>query len=266
MKIHSLFPPRLLALGLLALLVPGAAADVVELRSGELVQGRFEGGTQNTVRFNVGGQVRVVPVAEIVAISFDMRPAEPAPPAPVESAPTPAAQAPAAAAAPAVPPAPASITVPAGTALLVRLRDPLDSNRHGVGHRFSGTLEGKLAVGTEVVAPVGSTVYGKLTSAQQAGRVVGKTELQATLTGILIGGVVVPIQTGDCQAKADPAGRDTVRKVARGAAIGALVDGSKGARNGAKIGAGAAILTRGPSIYIPSGTLLEYRLTQPLSR
>ena len=48
-----------------------------------------------------------------------------------------------------------------------------------LGTAFS--YQGKLAVGTEVVAPEGSTVYGKLTSAQQAGRVVGKTELQAVI-------------------------------------------------------------------------------------
>lgn len=46
--------------------------------------------------------------------------------------------------------------------------------------------------------------------------------------------------------------------------IGGLVDGSDGARTGAKVGAGAAILTKGEQINIPAGTIMETRLKTAL--
>jgi len=44
-----------------------------------------------------------------------------------------------------------------------------------------------------------------------------------------------------------------------------LVDGSSGAKTGAKVGLGASILTGGQSINVPAGTLLETALRTPLS-
>ena len=59
-------------------------------------------------------------------------------------------------------------------------------------------------------------------------------------------------------------GRNTVGRTARAAAIGGLIDGSDGARTGAKVGLGASILTRGESLQVPAGTLLETQLRTPL--
>ncbi len=53
-------------------------------------------------------------------------------------------------------------------------------------------------------------------------------------------------------------------QVARWTAIGGLSDGSSGARTGAKVGLGAAILTGGNQAEIPAGTLLEFTLTEAL--
>ena len=44
--------------------------------------------------------------------------------------------------------------------------------------------------------------------------------------------------------------------------VGALADGSSGARTGAKVGLGAAVLTGGNQAQIPAGTLLEFSLTE----
>ncbi len=254
---------------LLALTLPSAQADVLELRSGELLSGTYMGGTQSSIRFEVAGSLRVVATTEILALSFDLRPA-PAPKAPPAAAPAPAPAAPTApapAAAAAAPKAPAAgVTVPAGTPLSVRLKDSLDSNRHSNGHRFTAVLEGNLVVGGATVARKGSPVYGELVGKKKSGRLRGKSEFTVRLTAVSIDGTIVPITSSGCQVVTENTAKRTAGTVARGAAIGGLAKGSKGAKNGAKWGAGAAILTAGNSIFIPAGTLLEFSLAAPLKR
>ena len=187
---------------------------------------------------------------------------ERAAPAPV-AAPAPAlAAAPAAAAKTAT----AGVTVPAGTPLSVRLKDSLDSNRHSSGHRFTAVLEGNLVVGGTTVARKGSPVYGELLGKKKSGRLRGRSEFTVRVTAVSIDGTIVPISSSGCKVVTENTAKRTVGTVARGAAIGGLAKGSKGAKNGAKWGAGAAILTTGNSIFIPAGTLLEFSLTAPLKR
>lgn len=254
---------------LLVLTLPSAQADILELRSGELLSGTYMGGTQSSIRFEVAGSLRVVATTEILALSFDRRPA-PAAKAPPAAAPAPAPAAPKAAApaaAAAAPKAPATgVTVPAGTPLSVRLKDSLDSNRHSNGHRFTAALEGNLVVAGTTVARKGSPVYGELVGKKKSGRLRGKSEFTVRLTAVSIDGTIVPITSSGCQVVTENTAKKTAGTVARGAAIGGLAKGSKGAKNGAKWGAGAAILTAGNSIFIPAGTLLEFSLAAPLKR
>ena len=89
--------------------------------------------------------------------------------------------------------------------------------------------------------------------------------MQITLTQILINNQLKPIVTSGVKAVTDNTAKNTVGKTARFAAIGALADGKKGARTGAKVGAGAALLTRGGKINIPANTLLEVPLAEPFT-
>jgi hypothetical protein len=159
-----------------------------------------------------------------------------------------------------------AVTVPAGTHLMVRMTDTVNSRAHGEGHRFTAKLEGDLIVNNSVVAPKGSTIYGQLTKSEQSRRLVGRSKMTFTFTHLMINGQLKPIQTSNIQAvDKKGTGRDTVGKTARGTAIGALADGRDGARQGAKIGLGVAILTAGRSVNIPSGTLLDITLDAPFT-
>ena len=159
-----------------------------------------------------------------------------------------------------------SVTVPAGTHLMVRMTDTVNSRAHGEGHRFTAKLEGDLVVNGKVVAPMGSKVYGQLTKSEQSRRLVGRSKVTFTFTHLMINGQLKPIQTSNIQTVAEKgSGGDTVGKTARGTAIGALADGREGARKGAKIGLGVAILTAGRSVNIPSGTLLDLTLAAPFT-
>jgi hypothetical protein len=156
------------------------------------------------------------------------------------------------------------VTVPAGTHLMVRMTDTVNSRAHGEGHRFTAELEGDLVVNDTVVAPRGSKIYGQLSKSEQSRRLVGRSKMTIIFTHLMINGQLKPIQTSNIQTVAEKgATGSAVGKTARGAAIGALADGEDGARTGAKIGLGVAILTGGNSVNIPSGTLLDITLDLP---
>ncbi len=81
----------------------------------------------------------------------------------------------------------------------------------------------------------------------------------------MIGDELHPIATNALQAKTDNEAKNTARRTARAGLIGGLIDGSDGAKTGAKVGLGVSVLTKGSSIHIPSGTIMETNLRAPLT-
>src|SRR5271154_4704462 len=88
-----------------------------------------------------------------------------------------------------------TITVPAGTRVLIRMVDSIDSSKQKAGFRFTATLETNLQAVDVVVAPRGTTVYGQLASASSAGKMSGSSELTLELTDIVINGTTYPLLT-----------------------------------------------------------------------
>lgn len=168
---------------------------------------------------------------------------------------------------------PQTILVPAGTRILVRMVDSVDSTKQTTGYRFMATLETNLQVGDAVVALRGTTVYGRLVSASSAGRFAGSSDLTLELTDILIHDNLYPLQSSAYEIKGRGEGKHTARDVVGGAGLGALIGGLAGGGKGAGIGvlAGAAGGTalaaskKGEQISIPSESLIEFRLEQPAS-
>jgi len=85
-----------------------------------------------------------------------------------------------------------------------------------------------------------------------------------TLTDININGNITPISTSAINALTKSTGKSTVGRVGRATAIGALADGSDGAKTGAKIGLGVSLLRGGNQVVVPAGTLLDFKLSAPL--
>lgn len=164
-----------------------------------------------------------------------------------------------------------TITVPAGTRILIRTVDSIDSSKQKTGYRFTASLETNLQVDGVTVASRGATVYGRLASAESAGRMKGSSELTLELTDIVIKGTTYPLVTSTYEVKGQGEGSKTAKKVVGGAGLGALIGGiaggGKGAGIGALAGAGAgtavAASKKGQQLSIPSETLLEFRLQQP---
>ena len=165
------------------------------------------------------------------------------------------------------------ITVPAGTRILIRTIDPIDTEKQKTGFRFTGSLETNLQAEDEVIAPRGSMVYGRLAEASSSGRMSGSSQLTLELTDIVINGTAYPLLTSTYEIRGEGEGKKTTRKVLGGAGLGALIGGIAGGGKGAGIGAlaglagGTAIAAskKGEQLQIPSESLLEFRLEQPVA-
>jgi hypothetical protein len=153
------------------------------------------------------------------------------------------------------------------------MTDSVDSSKQKAGYRFTASLETNLQAQNVVVAPRGTVVYGRLASASSAGRMSGSSELTLELTDILINGTAYPLLTSTYDVKGSGEGSKTAKKVVGGAGLGALIGGLAGGGKGAGIGAlagaagGTAIAgaKKGEQLSIPSETLLEFRLAQPVA-
>ena len=162
------------------------------------------------------------------------------------------------------------VTVPAGTRLLIRMTDSVDTGRNRVGAIFTAELQTNLQVGRDVVAPAGTVVHGRLANVTGAGRAVGRSDLQLELADIVINGTAFPIVSSDYsvqggRASTESAGR-LLRGVGLGAAVGAFNSGAgRGAGMGATGAAAASVIGRGEQVNIPRGTILEFRLQEPAS-
>jgi hypothetical protein len=165
------------------------------------------------------------------------------------------------------------ITVPAGTRILIRMVNSVDSSKQQVGYRFTANLETNLQVDEVVVAPRGSTVYGRLANAKSAGNMSGGAELTLELTDIVIKGTAYPLLTSSYQVASQGQGSKTAKRVVGGTGLGALIGGLSGGGKGAAIGAGAgaaagtivSAASKGKQVSVPSESLLEFRLEQPVS-
>src|SRR5438270_2658431 len=254
----------LAVMGLGLFMVAAATADTLELKDGRVLKGKYLGGTQAVMRFEINGEVQTFNTTDLVALTFTGSSGRAVPAAAMPSAP---------AANMASPDPGGAMTIPAGQSLLVRMIDGVDSSKNHVGDVFHASLETDLTIGNTVVARKGADVYGRLAEAKGAGHMSGSSELQLELSRIVIDGKDYPVVSSDYSLKGKGRGSDTAKKVGGGAVagaiIGAIAGGGKGAAIGAGVGsaagAGVQVLTKGQQVKVPSETLLEFRLQQPVT-
>ncbi len=234
----------LAAASILSLWIGATLADTLELADGSLFEGDFVGSSNGIIMFDTGDGIEAFPESEVVGVYFSAGVAT----ADSERSKT-----------------PATITVPAGTRLVVRTSDTVDTRRHSAGHRFRGQLESALVVDGVTVARRGSMVHGRIVQSTQSSRVVGSSELAMQFSDIMIDDQLYEMQTGGLKARTQDEAARTIGRTARASVIGALIGGSSGAKTGAAVGVGASLLTSGASVNVPAGTILETNLTAPLT-
>ncbi len=192
--------------------------------------------------------------------------------APAQPAPA-VAPAPVADRTPAPPPPPKPVTIDSGTALSIRMIDPIDSDRNQIGDRFHATLDTPISVNDQIVLPAGADIEGRVAELRTAGHFAGQSQIALELTTVGINGRRYNLQTDQYSQQGSSRGKNTAAKVGGGAAVGAILGGilggGKGAAIGATVGAGAGTgvqaATKGQQIHIKPEQLLTFRLQSPLT-
>ena len=287
---------RLIYAGIALVCATLGFADTITLKSGRVINGTYLGGTARTVRVDDGDNVRTVDVSDIVRIEFGgnsyessarnsgrsssgptlrradsssssdsdpdrpvlrrpenvMRPADAPPPPP------PAAMA-------------TSGTLPAGTNLVIRMIDAVDSETNRVGQTFRASLDQPVMVDGETLIPRGADAVVKLVDAKESGKLTGRADLTLSLQSVSVNGRMLDINTQSINKESGSQGEKTAKvaggTAAVGAIIGAIAGGGKGAAigagAGAAAGAGSQVITGGQRVRIPSETRLTFVLDNP---
>ncbi len=169
--------------------------------------------------------------------------------------------------------APRTVTVPEGTVIAVRLIDPIDTERSKAGDTFRATLSQPVMVGDEVVIPGDADITGQIVDSKSAGHFTGQSALALTLTSLRVNGKTYQLRTSQYEQQGSSRGKRTAATVGGGAGLGAIIGGiaggGKGAAIGAAVGAGAGTgvqaATKGQQIKLPSETVLNFRLENPVN-
>ncbi|NWG14289.1 MAG: hypothetical protein HXY20_12215 [Acidobacteria bacterium] len=272
---------------MLGLLAPVGRADELIMKDGKEYSGKLVRADSNIVEFRVAGKIETFNTRDVAQIVF-REPGLVNPPS-ARSVRTPTPAEPVAAPPSGNPPAervlqsrPASdqpdtsrptVTLPAGTPLLIRTSEEIDTDRNQVGDVFNAALAQPLKLGSEEIAPAGSEVKGHVAYAQESGTFAGRSELILELIELKVRHRTYQLRTSDYVEAGASRGRRTAATVggaaAVGAVIGAIVGGGKGAAigagTGAAVGTGVQVLTRGQTLKVPAETLLEFKLQHPLT-
>jgi hypothetical protein len=160
------------------------------------------------------------------------------------------------------------VTIPAGTAIRVRLNESLGTQLNRPGDRFDAALELPLIVNGRQAAPRGADVYGIVRECLPSGHLKGRAVLMLSLREIVVDGRSIPLQTDSQTLTSGRHRRRNLALIGGGAGIGATIGALAGGGPGAAIGAGAgaaagltgAILAGRKQVRIPAETVLNFRL------
>lgn len=166
-----------------------------------------------------------------------------------------------------------AVELPAGTNLLIRMIDGVDSEKNTVGQTFHATVDQAVTVAGQSVIPRGADAVVKLVDSKESGKLSGRSELTLALVSVRVDDRMVDVNTQTIKEQSDARGQKTAKMAGGGAVagaiIGAIAGGGKGAAAGAAAGgaagAGVEAISKGPRVRIPSETRLMFVLDNPVT-
>ena len=179
------------------------------------------------------------------------------------------------------------VTIPAGTALNVKLENTLTSFSNRAGDPFQGRITSPVMIDGKPAIPAGTTVQGRVTKISEPRRIAGKPTIaifpeaivlpngeRYTLNATLVDTNVGKRTDVNTEGQFKGPGYDNKDLweigggTGAGMLIGGLAGGGKGLLIGAAIGAGATTahwLSKHNSATLPSGTELVMELSRSMT-
>jgi len=180
------------------------------------------------------------------------------------------------------------ITVPVGTSFEIITNSEINTKKNHVGEIFTATLNQPISVGTDIVIPAGSEVFGQVTYSEDAGRVGRNAIMEIKFTSVkppygnkipMMGKIVTKDKTGVLRGgslknqlvkNVSSVAATTAGGLAVGTGIGAIASEAGagaliGSAVGGVVGIGYIIVKKGREVNLPIGTKMIVTLEHPLT-
>jgi hypothetical protein len=161
----------------------------------------------------------------------------------------------------------------AGTELVVRTVETIDSRTSGADQVFSAIVEQDIESDSHVVVPAGSSAQLVIRQVSSGGA-TGSPEMALDIQSMTIAGRRYAVSTADVtleSATGSRANKRTGETTGTGAVLGTIIGATAGGAKGAAIdvpdaaGAGAQVLTRGHEVRVSAETVIRFRLDKPVT-
>jgi hypothetical protein len=155
-----------------------------------------------------------------------------------------------------------------GSELQLVLETGVSSETSNEGDRVVARVERATGPDGRILLPGGTVLQGRVTSADSAGRVKGRSRVAVDFDKIVVRGRTYDLATTSIEALGDASHKRDAAIIGGSTAAGAIIGGitKRGVKKGAVIGAiggtGAVLATRGEQIELPSGSRWTVRVTQ----
>ncbi len=163
----------------------------------------------------------------------------------------------------------ATIEIPVGTEIDVRMSQSLNSGTAKVEDRFEGTTVEDLTVDGRTAIPAGSVLRGIVSAVEPGTRTNRMARMTVSFDRITVNGRTLPLRATVTEAiEGEGLGGEKTRAgvgAGIGGILGGLLGGFKGAIAGILIGAGGTIAaTEGKEVELAQGSVLRVRIDSPL--
>ena len=219
-----------------------ASADTLIMRDGTRIQGTVTGIAGRTITFrHADGASRRYPTSHVASLEFFS--ADRANPRAASAR---------------------RLEVPAGTELMVRTIETIDSRNSGADQSFSGLVEQSVSDQSgHAIIPEGSSAQLVIRQGSANGK-TGSPEMVLDVQSITVGGRRYLVGTSELTEDGDGgigATRRTVETIAGSAAVGTII----GAFPVGGTGVTTQVLTKGRDVKVPAETLLRFRMDKPVT-
>lgn len=172
------------------------------------------------------------------------------------------------------PPAPANLTIAAGSTLTIRIDQRINVKTSRAGDSFTGEIVDPVLNSSDnsVVVPKGTPVGGLVAESHRRGHFKGRSFLELQLTSLTLNGTKYPLTTRDLVESKKGKGRRSAALIGGGAGLGMLIGGVAtggvglvvGGLVGGGAGTAAAGLTGNRDLNIPAESIVRFKLADDL--